>query len=90
MNSPQLTIRAVTARAVNAPVELPLTTSRGTVSIAPLVLVDLETEEGITGHGYAFCYMDLAAPFLLTVVQRIDEMVRGETVDPKSLYHMSM
>ena len=88
MNSPQLTIRAVTARAVNAPVELPLTTSRGTVSIAPLVLVDLETEEGITGHGYAFCYMDLAAPFLLTVVQRIDEMVRGETVDPKSLYHM--
>ena len=87
MDIPPLTIRAITARAVPAPVKLPLTTSRSTVDVASLVLVDLETDEGITGHGYAFCYMDLAAPFLLTVIKRIEDMVRGEIVDPTALYH---
>ncbi len=86
MNLPTLTVRNVTARAVNAPIKLPLTTSRGTVGTAPFVLVDLETEEGITGHGYAFCYMDLAAPFICKVVSRIAEMVQGDTIEPDVLY----
>lgn len=86
MELPSLQIRSVRARAVNAPIITPLITSRGSVDVAPLLLVDVETEEGVTGHGYAFCYMDLAAPFLVSVIERIDEMVRGEAADPRFLY----
>jgi hypothetical protein len=34
----------------------PLGTSAAIAKNAPLLLVDLETEEGITGHSYVFCY----------------------------------
>lgn len=34
---------------------LPLRTSSGTIQIAPLALIDLLTEQGITGHTYLFC-----------------------------------
>ena len=34
-----------------------LGTSRGDVTKAPLLLIDLETEEGITGRSYLFCYL---------------------------------
>lgn len=86
MQFPQLTVRSVRSRAVNAPINLPLATSRGTIDIVPLVLVDLETEEGVTGCGYVFCYLDLAAPFVCLVLSRIEELVRGQAVDPKTLY----
>jgi mandelate racemase len=36
--------------------KFPLGTSAGTVHSAPLLLIDLETEEGITGRTYLFCY----------------------------------
>jgi mandelate racemase len=30
------------------------------MDIAPLVLIDLETEEGVTGRAYVFCYLPAA------------------------------
>jgi hypothetical protein len=36
--------------------KFPLSTSVATVRSAPLLLIDLETEEGITGRTYLFCY----------------------------------
>src|SRR5690348_14820157 len=52
--SPQLTIRSVRARAVNVPMQRPLRTSGGLVGTSPLVLIDIQTEEGVTGHSYVF------------------------------------
>ena len=34
-----------------------LGTSRGDITAAPLLLIDLETEEGVTGRAYLFCYL---------------------------------
>jgi mandelate racemase len=40
----------------------------GTISIAPLALIDLLTEEGVTGTTYLFCYTPLALkPVLQTL-----------------------
>ena len=46
---PRLTIRDLRARPVNVPMRIPLQTSGGTVGVAPLALVDLVTEQGVTG-----------------------------------------
>src|SRR3546814_3682687 len=48
--SDDLTIRDVRARLVEVPMRFALGTSADVVRVAPLLLVDLQTEEGITGH----------------------------------------
>ena len=44
------TIHSLTARAVFAPIKRPLQTSTGSVSKAPMVLLDLTTSEGVVGR----------------------------------------
>jgi mandelate racemase len=77
-----LTLRAIRARGVNVPMKLPLGTSAGTLRSAPLLLVDLETEEGVTGHSYLFCYLPAAAPAISALLQEIERAVKGERVSP--------
>src|SRR5256885_7359301 len=79
---PSLTIREIRARTVRVPLRRPLGTSGGTISEAPLVLVDLETAEGVTGKGYLFAYSDLGARALPPLLAGISEMVRGDAVAP--------
>jgi mandelate racemase len=80
-----LTIRGLRTRAVRVPMRRPLRTSGGTISQAPLVLVDLETEEGIPGRAYLFAYSDLAARTIRQLLAGILEMVRGEPVAPVAI-----
>ena len=65
---PTLTVRHLRVRAAHVPMALPLQTSSGTVGIAPLALIDLATEQGITGSTYLFCYTPLG---LRPVVQML-------------------
>ena len=82
MNHPPLTARAVRTRAVAVPMKRPLGTSAARMDLAPFVLVDLETEEGITGRAHAFCYLEIAAPLLRQVIEFAGEMIAGTAVDP--------
>lgn len=52
---------------------------------APFVLVDLETEEGITGRAHAYCYVERAAPLLRDVLAIAGDAIRGARVDPSTL-----
>ena len=47
-------IRRLRATPVNVPLARPHPTASGVVSSAPLVLMDLETDQGLTGHAYVF------------------------------------
>src|SRR5438067_13007339 len=79
---PALTIREIHARAVRVPMRRPLGTSGGTIAYAPLVLVDLQTAEGVPGRAYVFAYSDLGARALPPLIAGIAEMVRGDAVAP--------
>ena len=50
VQAPLLTVRAVRAVPVKVPMTYTLGTSAAIVREAPLLLVSLETEEGVTGH----------------------------------------
>ena len=54
-------VAAYESRAVRAPMRRPLGTSSGNIAHAPLVLIDLETNEGVPGRAYLFAYTDVAA-----------------------------
>ena len=56
MNASSLKIRSLRATPVNVPLARPHPTASGVVGSAPLVLVDLETDQGVTGKAYVFCY----------------------------------
>jgi mandelate racemase len=81
-----LTIRALRATAVEVPMKHVLGTSAATVRAAPLLLIDLETEEGITGRSYLFCYMRGAAPAMAAMVAEVERMVKGERTPPVDLW----
>lgn len=85
MNHPRLTIRSLRTVSVSVPMKFPLGTSAVTVRSAPLLLVDLETEEGITGRTYVFCYMPLGARLIARALEDLLERVKGDAVDPEKI-----
>src|ERR1019366_6729264 len=82
MATPVLTIRSMRAVGVKVPMARPLGTSAATVRAAPLLLIDLETEEGVTGRSYLFCYVPSAAPAIAHVLEEVLQAVKGDRVAP--------
>lgn len=83
MNAPSgLTIRGLRVRAVNVPMALPLQTSSGTVAVAPLALIDLQTEEGVAGCAYLFCYTPLVLKPVAQLVANLGQVLEGVAVSP--------
>jgi mandelate racemase len=84
--APALTIRALRIVGVEVPMTYVLGTSAAAVRAAPLLLVDLETEEDVTGHSYLFCYLPAAAPAIASLLGEVARAVRGERVAPDALW----
>jgi mandelate racemase len=63
-----------------------LGTSRGAFHRAPLLLIDLETEEGVTGRSYLFCYLPAAAPAIVSLLGEVETLTKGEKADPAALW----
>ncbi len=82
MSLPRLTVRGIRAVGVEVPMKLPLGTSAGTIRSASLLLIDLETDEGVTGRAYLFCYLPAAAPAIATMLGEIERSVKGERLVP--------
>ena len=80
-----LTLRAIHATAIEVPMARPLGTSAQTMRTAPILLIDLETEKGITGHAYLFCHTRMAPGPIAAVLADIQEAVRGERLAPVDL-----
>src|SRR5687767_9424065 len=86
MSAPRLEVRSIRAVPVMAPMTYVLGTSAGIVRTAPLVLFDLETDAGITGRAWQFCYTPAAAPALVVFLNDMCEALRGDAVMPADLW----
>jgi mandelate racemase len=86
MSGAFLTIRAIRSVAVDVPMNHVLGTSRAAIRSAPLLLIDLETEEGVTGRSYLFCYVAAAAPAIASILGEIERNVKGHRVAPLDLW----
>ncbi len=85
MTPPKLTVRNLRAVAVKVPMNYVLGTSQQALREAPLLLVDLETEEGVTGHAYQFCYVPAAAAAIVVMLEEVLRTVKGDRADPAAL-----
>jgi mandelate racemase len=86
MKLPLLTFRAIHATAVEVPTTYALGTSRGVITKAPLLLIDLETEEGITGRSYLWSYFPAAAAAIAKMLEEVARVVDGERLAPAELW----
>src|SRR4051812_36855678 len=86
MNVPRLTIRGIRAVGVEVPMTYALGTSRAIITKAPLLLIDLTTEEGITGRAYLWCYLRGAVPAIASALSLVEELVKGDRVAPADLW----
>jgi mandelate racemase len=72
-------------KGVLVPLGIPLGTSAAVVREAPLLLVDLDTHEGVTGHCYLFCYSASGARAIAAHLQEAVRLVEGQKLAPRSI-----
>jgi mandelate racemase len=83
--SEALTIRSVDAVLAVVPMRRPLGTSAARIAEAPLVLLDLQTEEGITGRAYLFCYLEPAGHAAVALARDVSAVLAGTVASPAAV-----
>lgn len=78
-------IRSVVARAVDAPISRPVKNAFGVIRSAPLVLIDVATDQGVTGRSYIFAYTGLTLKPLVQLIEGIGSELSGKPVAPFDL-----
>ena len=76
------TITELTVRTVVVPMPVPHTTSGGVIAESPLVLLDVTTSEGITGHGLLFTYTAMALSPIADFVRNLTPLLVGQPLAP--------
>jgi len=82
---PALTVRSLRVRPVALTPDQPVQTAAGTITATCLVLIDLLTEEGVTGRSYLRCYSPLALAPLAALTGNLAELLAGQAVTPQAL-----
>lgn len=80
-----LKLREIKTHPVIAPLATPVTTASGALTEAPLLLIDLVTDQGITGRAYLLAYHRAMLKPLDVLVRSLAEMVVGDAVVPADL-----
>jgi mandelate racemase len=78
-------IRSIEGTLVRIPMRRALGTSAARVTDAPLLLIDLHTDQGSTGHAYLFCYRESAGQAALALVRDVDAMLAGTPAVPATV-----
>src|ERR1700753_991508 len=85
MNKTIPTIRSVHARALVAPISRPVKTAFAVIEAAPLVLIDVATDQGVTGRSYIFGYAKLTLKPLVQLIGDIGAELTGKPLAPFDL-----
>jgi mandelate racemase len=75
-------IRNIRVRPVATPMKRPLTTSTGALTAAALLLIDLETDEGVVGRSYLFAIGKHNLAPIAKLVEAMAEMIKGDELAP--------
>jgi mandelate racemase len=80
-----LMIRSVNVRSVVVPLARPVITANGAVSNAPLVLIDIETNSGVTGRAYCFAYSPAFLPALASLTGALAKSIIDAPLVPQTI-----
>src|ERR1700740_3085250 len=78
-------ISNVKARAVVTPMSRPVRNAFGVIDVAPLLLINVATDQGITGRSYLFAYSKVTLKPFVHLVEEIGREMVGKPVVPFDL-----
>ncbi len=84
-----LTVKGIRARPVVLKLKRPVVARIATLSDWPLILIDLDTDEGIVGRSYLEPYTVKAMKYLIPALLDIGEMLKGRSLAPADLYALA-
>jgi len=76
------TIDAIHVRAVRVPMSEPHRTASGVVAESPLVLTDVHTDAGVTGHSMVFTYTPAALKPTAELIRNLEPLIKGDVLAP--------
>ncbi len=76
------TIQGFKVRAVRVPMRTPHQTASGVITESPLVLTDVLTDVGVTGHSVVFTYTPAALKPTAELIQNLEVLVQGDALAP--------
>src|SRR5918994_4957529 len=79
-------IRSLRVRPVLAPMPRPLRTASGAIPAAPLVFIDVRTDQDVIGCAYIFCYTPLVLKPLRSFLDDLGSLIVGKPVAPADLF----
>src|ERR1700752_72614 len=85
MNKNTPAITGVKARALVTPMSRPVKNAFGIIDVAPLLLIDVATDQGITGRSYLFAYSKVTLKPFVHLVEEIGRELAGKPVAPFEL-----
>jgi mandelate racemase len=85
----QLTLKNVRARPVVLKLKRPVVARIATITEWPLILIDLETAEGVVGRSYLEPYTIKPMKYLIPALLDLGEMLKDHTLAPVELYTLA-
>ncbi|HLN08570.1 MAG TPA: enolase C-terminal domain-like protein [Xanthobacteraceae bacterium] len=86
MRGYSLTFKSIRARPVVLKLKRPVVARIATITQWPVILIDLQTEEGIVGRSYLEPYVVKAMHYLVLALRDLGDLLKGRRVAPVELY----
>lgn len=84
-----LTLRSIEARPVLLKLERPVVARIAAITDWPLILIDLNTEEGIVGRSYLEPYIPRSMRYLVPALHDLGDLLKGRALAPIEIYEAS-
>jgi len=81
-----LTFKALRVRPVVLKLSRPVVARIATITDWPLILIDLYTEEGVTGRAYLEPYVVNSMRYLVPALEDMSVLLKGQLLSPANLY----
>lgn len=86
MTRRSLTLKSVRARPVVVPLKRPVVSKVGRFTDWPLILIDLETNEGVVGQSYLAPYLKQSLRYIIPAIEDLAEAAKGQPLAPFDAY----
>jgi mandelate racemase len=86
MSFQTLTLQSIRARPIVLKLKRPVVARIATFADWPLILIDLYTEEGVTGRSYLEPYLRKSMRYLIPALHDLGEMLKGHRLAPIEIY----
>jgi mandelate racemase len=82
----KLTIRSIEARVVSLPLRRPVVSKVGQFEQWPMILLDLQTEEGPVGRSYLEPYLRQSARYIVPAIHDLVTAFKGKPIGPVDFF----